>query len=176
MGKTDAELARDLYGQAQEEQPAEPEEAKEPPKARTDQELGEVLYGKPNNPRYPKMDTNGTVEDIVRDIDGRIMLRGFVDGHPERLLSWHPNALAHADIHEMKLPDLPGADLREANAKGAVLGDVSGADLRGLQVDSETDISNANFAGAKIDTETFEALTRCRGFETARALGRPLKS
>ena len=181
--KSDAEIAKALYGRDEPEEEvtdqvaeATEEAEKEAPKARTDAELAEVLYGPPHDPRYPKIDTNGTVEDIVRDIDGRILLRGFVDGRPEALLSRNPGLLSHADLHGMQLPDLPKADLREANARGATLGDVSGADLRGIDVDSNTDIGNANFAGAKIDSETYNRLTQCKGFRTARALGRPLRS
>jgi len=103
------------------------------------------------------------------------LTQGPTDNHPEKLLFWHLGSLSHADLEGMKLPELPGRDLREANLRGATLSNLNGSDLRGVAVDAETDISNATFMGAKIDLATYEKLTRCKGFDRAKGLGRPLR-
>jgi hypothetical protein len=175
--RSDDQLGRAIYGwEREEEKPAEePEEPKERLKPRSDQELAEILYGRERNPRYPDIDNNGIVNDCIRDIDGRIITQGPTDNHPEKLLFWHLGPLSHADLHGMKLPELPGRDLRESNMKGATLGNLNGADLRGIEVDETTDISNATFSGAQVDLQTYEKLVKCKGFDRAKGLGRPLR-
>ena len=183
------EIARTLYGKEAEEELVEqvddtgkpeetaPGERREISKGpRADAELSAALYGEPQDENYAKVDTNGNVENLVRDVDGRIMFRSFHQTR-ESLIGSNPYALTNADLRNTVLPNLPDGDLRGADLRGATLKDVRGCDLRGAILDSTTDISQGDFAGCRIDTETFEALTRCRGFKSgAKRLGRPLKA
>jgi hypothetical protein len=144
--------------------------------AESDKRIGAALYGGPWPPRYSKLDAaSNRLEDFVRDADGRIMLLGWCDGKTENLVAQNSRMPSHADLSGMALPPLDGGDLREADLRGAKLGSLQRADIRGLRVDKTTDISEANFAWAKMTVEDFDALTKCKGFETARNLGRPFK-
>jgi hypothetical protein len=180
--RTDAELGKVLYSKQaedlvkdeQEEQEEAPERQPMAQGAEADKKIAEALYGKPWNPRYPKLDAaSHRVEDIIRDVDGRIMLRGWADGKVENLVAENASLLAHADLSGMQLPPLPNGDLREADLRGTKLGNLQRADIRGIVVDETTDISEADFAWTKMTTEDFERLKGCRGFDTARNLARP---
>ncbi len=180
----DAGIAKALYSEREPKPAADPAEKREAPVPierkppskgpRADAELSVALYGEPQDENYAKVDTNGRVENLLRDVDGRIMFRSF--DSRESLISMYPTALSNADLRNTVLPGLPDGDLRGADLRGATIRDIRGCDLRGAILDSSTDISGADFDRTKLDTETFEMLTRCKGFKQAKRLGRPLKA
>jgi len=170
----DAGIADALYNKGK-EGGQEPRKAPPPLKQgpESDQRIGEALYP-PHNDNYPRTDAAGQPEAILRDVDGRIALRGFTDGRPEALAAQYPTALCNVDLRDLVLGDLSGGDLRGANLEGATLGNLSRADIRGIRVSAETDIGQADFTMCRLRTEDFEALKQCIGFDKARGLGRPL--
>ena len=170
----DAGIADALYNKGK-EGGQEPRKAPPPLKQgpESDQRIGEALYP-PHNDNYPRTDAAGQPEAILRDVDGRIALRGFTDGRSEALAAQYPTALSNMDLRDLELPELPGADLRGADLQGATLGNLQRADIRGIKVSPETDIGQADFTLARLRTEDFEALKQCKGWQTARGLGRPL--
>lgn len=182
---TNEEMGEALYGADREPKsfaPAKPPPEmkpmeREPPVTgpRSNEELGEALYGPAQDENYAKIDGQGNLENIVRDVDGRIRFRSF-DNSRESQISTNPKALVNSDLRGMIIPDIPDGDLRGADLRGATLKDVRGCDLRGAILDGTTDISGADFDRTTLDTETFDELAKCRGFKQARRLARPLRS
>ena len=181
---SDEEAGEILYGSAREPKSFAPVKAPPPIVATAhppvgglafEKKLQTALYGEEQDENYAKTDGQGRIENLIRDVDSRVMFRSF-DNTRESMISQYSKALANADLRNMELPTLHEGDLRGSNCRGATLHDVRGCDLRGMLVDSSTDISQADFAGCRIDIETFDELVKCKGFKQAKRLGRPLKA
>ena len=193
--RSDKDIADLLYGpgKPKEEVVVEPEpqvgEVNPNFGKRSDAELAAIIYP-PQNPAYANVDGEGNVSAVIRElVSGRIMEQSRY-GTPADLAGRGailPNAdlsgldlvgksFNHGNYHDASLvgSDCRGlsgtwADLRNVNARGTnfAKANLGFSDLRGMKVDSETDITGTNFTGAAIDKETYDSLVKCKGASSA---------